>query len=99
MVPAGVVAEADAEAWLRCALAGAVEANGRWERLAAELRGENAGLRGENERLRAENARLCERDVRREAEVERMSADLAVLKRLVFGRSSERVRPDAAGRG
>ena len=49
-VPAGVLAEADA--WLRDALARALEANERWERLAAELREENAWLRAENERLR-----------------------------------------------
>ncbi|WJK34934.1 IS66 family transposase [Solwaraspora sp. WMMA2065] len=70
-----------------------VEANERWERLAGQLREENAALRVENERLR-------ERDVRREAELERVSAELAVLQRLVFGRSSERVRPQpTAGDG
>ena len=88
-VSAGVVAEADADAWLRDALARALKANGRWERLAAELR-------EENERLREENARLRERDAQREAELERVSAELAVLKRLVYGRSSERV---AGGEG
>jgi transposase len=95
-VLAGVVAEADADAWLREGLARALEANERWEQLAAELREENAWLRAENERLREENARLRERDVQREAELERMSAGLAVLQRLVFGRSSERARPEAA---
>ncbi|HYS40948.1 MAG TPA: hypothetical protein VEO01_35495, partial [Pseudonocardiaceae bacterium] len=84
-VLAGVVAEADADAWLRDALARALEANQRWERLA--------------EQLREENARLRERDAQREAELERVSAELAVLQRLVFGRSSERARPDAAGSG
>ncbi len=74
--------EADAEAWLRDALARALGANARWERLAGELR--------------AENARLRERDTQREAELERVSAELAVLQRLVFGRSSERARPGAA---
>jgi transposase len=68
-----------------------MEANERWERLAGELREENARLWSENEWLR-------ERDAQREAELERVSAELAVLQRLVFGRSSERVRPDAAGR-
>jgi len=86
-VAAGVVAEADADAWLRDALARALEANERWERLAAELREESA-------RLREENAGLRERDARREAELERVSAELAVLRRLVFGRSSERVTAD-----
>src|SRR5215510_11409951 len=42
--------------------------------------------------LRAENARLREELARRDAE-------LAVLQRLVFGRSSERARPDARGGG
>ncbi|HEU0087543.1 MAG TPA: hypothetical protein VFQ77_07815, partial [Pseudonocardiaceae bacterium] len=59
-VPAGVVAEADADAWLRDALARALEANERWEQLAGELRAENERLRAENERLRAENERLRE---------------------------------------
>jgi transposase len=76
-VPAGVVAEADAEAWLRDALARALEASQRWEQLAGELREDNARLRAENER---------------------MSAELAVLQRLVFGRSSERARAQAPGR-
>ena len=51
-----------------------MQANERWERLAAQLREENAALRAENERV---------------------SAELAVLQRLVFGRSSERTRPQA----
>ena len=65
-----------------------LEANERWERLATQLR-------EENRLLRAENERLCERDAQRQAELERVSADLAVLQRLVFGRSSERTRPQA----
>ncbi len=72
-------------------MAGRLEANQRWEQLARELREENA-------RLRAENVRLRERVAQREAELERVSAELAVLQRLVFGRSSERTRPDTAGR-
>lgn len=87
-VLAGTAVEADADAGLRDALARVVEANERWERLAAQLR-------EENERLRAENEWLRERDVRRQAELERVSAELAVLQRLVFGRSSERARPQA----
>src|SRR5262249_2029635 len=93
---AGVAAQAD-EAWLRDGLARALEANQRWERLAAEFREENAGLRADNAQLRADNAQLRvenvglrERDAQREAEFERVSAELAVLTRLVFGRSSER---------
>jgi hypothetical protein len=78
-VAAGVVAEADADAWLKEALTRALEANERWERTAAELRAENARLRGEL--------------VRRDAKLERVNAELAVLQRLVSGRSSERARP------
>ena len=84
-VVAGVVAEADADAWLKEALSRALDANERWERTAAELRAENAGLRGEL--------------ARRDAELERVNAELAVLKRLVFGRSSERSRPEPPAGG
>src|SRR5262249_61455525 len=93
---AGVAAQAD-EAWLRDGLARALEANQRWERLAAEFREENAGLRADNAQLRADNAQLRvenvglrERGAQREAEVERVSAGLAVLTRLVVGRASGR---------
>jgi len=79
-----VVTEADADASLRDALAAALEANERLERLAEELR--------------AENARLREELARRDAELERVNAGLAVLQRLVFGRSSERAGPDAEAR-
>ena len=84
-VAAGVVAEADADAPPRDVLAAALEAN---ERLAQRA-----------EELRADNARLREELARRGAELDRVNAELAVLQRLVFGRSSERVRPDAAGGG
>ena len=87
-----MLAEADAEVSLRDALARALEANRRWEQLAAELRAENERLRTENERLREEAAR-------RDAELEQVKAALAVLQRMVFGRSSEQARPAAAGRG
>lgn len=79
---AGVVAEADGDVSVRDALARALEVCERWELAAAELRAENAVLRQE----------LAGRD----AQIEEMAAELAVLKRLVFGRSSERVRPEAA---
>ncbi len=57
---AGVLAEADADAGLRNVLARVLEANERWEQLAAELRAENAQLREENARLRQEPARSHE---------------------------------------
>src|ERR1700689_4198594 len=61
-------------------------------RLAAELREENGRLREENARLRAEGAEQA-------AELERVRADLAVLQRMVFGRSSERARPEPSADG
>ena len=85
---AGVLAEADAEFSLGDALARALEANRRWEQFAAELRAENEQLRTENERLREEAAQ-------RDAELEQVKAALAVLQRMVFGRSSEQSRPAA----
>jgi transposase len=84
-VAAGVVLEADADAPLRDVLAAALEANERLARLADELA--------------AENARLRERDAQREAELVRLRADLAVLQRLVFGRSSERSGAGPSGSG
>lgn len=86
----GVVDTADVDAEAKAVLSRVLEANERWERLAEQLREENAALRVENQRLR-------ERDEQRQAEFERVSADLAVLQRLLFGRSSERTRSDAAG--
>jgi transposase len=65
-------------------LAAALEANRELARLAGELREENA-------RLRAENAGQA-------AELEKLRADLAILQRMVFGRSSERSRPEPPGR-
>ena len=85
-VAAGVVPDSeDAEALPRDVLAAALEANQELARLAGELRGENA-------RLRAENAEQA-------AELEKLRADLAVLQRMVFGRSSERSRPEPPGSG
>src|SRR6266568_5631691 len=84
MVAAGVVPDSeDAEASLRDVLAAALDANRELARLAAELR-------EENERLRAENAEQA-------AELGNLRADLAVLQRMVFGRSSERSRPEPPG--
>ena len=72
-------------------LAATLEANQELARLAGELREENA-------RLREENARLGEENAEQAAELERLRADLAVLQRMVFGRSSERARPGTPGR-
>jgi len=84
-VAAGVVLDlADAEASPEDVLAAALEANQDLARLAGKLREENARLREEN----AEQA----------AELDRLRADLAVLQRMVFGRSSERARPGPAVR-
>ncbi len=70
----------------------ALEANREMARLVAELREENARLRAESARLRAESAWQA-------AELERLRADLAVLQRILFGRSSERSRPGRAAGG
>jgi hypothetical protein len=85
----GVLADADADAdadagrGVADALARALEANERWQRVVAELPEENAGLR--------------EALARRDGELEQMAAELAVLKRMVSGRSSERMRAGDAG--
>ena len=44
------------------------------------------------QRALAENARLPEELAPRDTEIEQMAAELAILKRLLFGRSSERAR-------
>ena len=71
-------------------------------RLAAVLE-ENRQLREDNARLVEGNVWLCEenRELREQqaqqaVELERLRADLAVLQRLLFGRSSERSRPEAS---
>ena len=85
-VAARVVPDSEgAEASLGDVLAAALDANREMARLAAVLREENA-------RLRAENAEQA-------AELERVRADLAVLQRMVFGRSSERARPEPSADG
>jgi transposase len=79
-------------------LAEALEANRQLPELAE-------GLIGENALLREQVARLAARDAERDAELEKLRADLAVLQRMLFGRSSEKSRPeppsagDAAGGG
>ena len=85
-----MLAEAGADPSLRDALAAALEAN----RQLAELTGK---LREENARLREDNARLLARSAERDAELDRVRADLAVLQRMLFGRSSERSRPGPTG--
>jgi transposase len=84
---AGVVpgAEGAEASSLDVMLAEALEAN----RQLSELAG----------RLAEENARLRARDAERDAELERMCADLAVLQRMLFGRSSEKARQEPAGGG
>jgi len=67
-------------------LAEALEANRQLSELADGLIEDNALLRGQV-------ARLAERDAERDAELEKLRADFAVLQRMLFGRSSERSRP------
>jgi transposase len=71
------------EADADASLRDALEANQRWEQCAVELW-------AENERLREELAR-------RDAELEQVKAALAVLQRMVFGRSSERTGSQVGG--
>ena len=68
------------------------------DELAAALE-ENARLRVENAGLREALARVLARDAERDAELEKLRADLAVLQRMLFGRSSERSRPEPPGGG
>ena len=86
MVPEG------AEAWLRDALAAALEANRQFAE-AAE------GLRRDYARVCEENARLGEENAAQAAELEELRATVAVLQRMVFGRSSEKDRPEPPGGG
>ena len=67
-------------------LAEALEANRHLSELAD-------GLIEDNALLREQVARLAERDAERDAELERLRADFAVLQRMLFGRSSEKSRP------
>jgi len=81
---------AEAPSWE--VLAEALEAN----RQLSELAG---GLIEDNALLRERVARLAERDAERDAELERLRADFAVLQRLLFGRSSEKSRPEPPADG
>ena len=67
-------------------LAEALEANRQLSELAD-------GLIEDNALLREQVARLAERDAERDAELEKLRADFAVLQRMLFGRSSEKSRP------
>jgi transposase len=92
-VAAGVVPDAGgAEASLREMLAAALEASRQLSELAERQQVQLAGLR-------ELNARLLERDAEREAELEEARAALAVLQRMMFGRSSDRSRPEPPGSG
>jgi transposase len=84
VVAAGVVLGAEsAEAWPgNGALAAALEEIGR--------------LQAENAELRVSLAEVLARDAEREAELEKLRADFAVLQRMLFGRSSEKSRPEPA---
>ena len=85
-----MLAATGADLSLRYALDAALEANRQLVELTGKLREENA-------RLREDNARLLARVAERDAELDRVRADLAVLQRMLFGRSSERSRPGPAG--
>jgi transposase len=90
-VAVGVFPDAvGAEAPLRDALAAALDENAR-------LRSENARLRERDAEREAEIWQLRERDADRDAEMRKLQADLAVLQKMVFGRSSERSRPERPG--
>src|SRR5436190_3618500 len=62
-----------------------------------QLREDNARLVEGNVWLCEENRELREQQAQQAVELERLRADLAVLQRLLFGRSSERSRPEASG--
>jgi hypothetical protein len=66
--------------------------------LAAALE-EIARLRAENAELRVTLAQALARDAERDAEFEKLRADFAVLQRMLFGRSSERSRPEPPAGG
>ena len=70
----------------------AVEANRELSELAERQRAEIAGLR-------EQVARLLERDAERDAELEELRAGLAVLQRMLFGRSSEKSSPEPPAGG
>ena len=84
----GVVPDSEgAEAQSGDALAEALEACRQLSEMAD-------GLLEENARLRTALAQVLARDAERDAELEKLRADFTVLQRLLFGRSSERSRPE-----
>ena len=90
-VAAGVVPEgAEAPAW--DALGAALEE-------VARLRADNARLAERDAEREAVLQRLLERDAERDAVMGRLRADLAILQKMLFGRSSERSRPEPGGGG
>jgi transposase len=62
-----------------------------------QLREDNARLLASEARLLEENRLLREQQAQQVLELEQLRADLAVLQRLLFGRSSERSRTQASG--
>jgi transposase len=72
-------------------LAEALEANRQLSEMAD-------GLLEENAQLRAALAQALARGAERDAELEKLRADFAVLQRMLFGRSSEKSRPEPPGR-
>ena len=69
----------------------------RWRRTGS-WRSWRSELRAENARLREQVAAAAGAGMRSgTAELEKLRADLAVLQRMVFGRSSEKSRPEPPG--
>ena len=70
----------------------------RWRRT-GELSEPAERQRAEIAGLREQVARLVERDAERDAELEELRAGLAVLQRMLFGRSSEKSSPEPQAGG
>jgi transposase len=92
----GVLVAVEGQAGERL-LAAVLEENRQLREDNARLREDNARLLESEARLLAENRELREQQARQAVELEALRADLAVLQRLLFGRSSERSRPQASG--
>jgi transposase len=65
----------------------------------ASVEGVLAAALEANEQLTRLVAELREENARQAGELERLRADVAVLQRMLFGRSSERSRPESSGGG